>query len=73
MRILYLCNRKKRCGGTRYCGGEYCNHTEDENYALNGPCNDPENNERFMRWEQTDCFMERLQQNEKCDTQGEFK
>ena len=64
---MYLCNKKKECArpDNPYCGGEYCNHTEDVNYAKNGPCDNPENNERFMRWEQTDCYMERLQQDDK--------
>ena len=30
----YVCDKKKECNVSDYCGGEYCNHTTDINHAL---------------------------------------
>ena len=47
MKVYYLCNKKQNCCASVTCGGKYCNHTEDVEYALNGPSDDPENDPRF--------------------------
>ncbi len=38
--ILYLCDKKKDCAGSGYCGHP-CMHTKDVEHAVNGPCKDP--------------------------------
>lgn len=63
MKIAYICDKKKRCSKSRGCGGNYCNHTLEPEHALNGICEDPENDERFDR--DGEFYVERLQQTEK--------
>lgn len=48
-KILYLCDRKKDCKYSSSCGNE-CNHTLDPKHALNGVCDNPDQDERF-KWE----------------------
>lgn len=45
----YICNEQKpKCKIRCNSKGGYCRHTCDPRYALNGPCEDPENHpERF--------------------------
>lgn len=30
----YVCDKKKECNISDYCGGQYCNHTSDITHAL---------------------------------------
>lgn len=49
-KIIYLCNRKRKCHTSMYCKTLECMHTTKEEYALNGPCENPEKSDRFNRW-----------------------
>ena len=68
MKIVYICDKRKKCGGTRNCGNynpdEFkCNHTLDPNHALNGISKDPEHDSRFRLTEGG--FYEEILQEEK--------
>ena len=48
MIIAYLCNQKKHCNNSAICGG-LCRHTLDDKFALNGKCENPETDKRFIK------------------------
>ena len=54
--IFYLCNGKAPCKDKVGCGHydknvNLCYHTSDASFALNGPCDEPENNpDRFKKY-----------------------
>ena len=52
-RVYYICNKKNpkcsyACHNLVHIGGYYCSYTTNPEYAVNGPCSDPQNYpERF--------------------------
>lgn len=48
--VIYICDRKKECNKSEFCGYPLCTHTKDVNHALYGAATEEElqNSERWL-------------------------
>lgn len=64
-KVAYYCDGKASCSDSIGCyhrispGIDYCRHTFEEDHAMFGKCEDPENHpERFHWIKEVNCFWE---------------